>query len=515
MAEDNDMMNPKEYLVSSEEMQRYDSNTISEFKVPALILMEQAALSCLQNILDIPCSNKNVLILAGKGNNGGDAMALARLLMQNSYKVTVCIVSNSFDLEKGFSDSAKIQYEIIKSMEIPVVTKLPDDSYDIIIDGIFGVGLNRPIQGNVADIIKMVNQYHGHKISLDVPSGVDATTGNIHHIAFKADTTITFAFLKRGLYLLPGAKFAGKIVKASIGVTPESFLDKPPVMYTLTGSIHDYLPKRDSFGHKGTFGKILLVAGNKEIGGAAILAGRASLISGCGMLRILTHKEHKGNIITTMPEAMVDGYDTLQDAIDYLKIGLAWADVIAIGPGMGMDAISEEILKIIIKESRKPMVLDADAITILSNEDFYFSLKALQDKDESKRDIILTPHPVELARICHCDKGNILENGLQLAIDLAKDLHAVIIKKDANTIICDGTQLALNMGGNSGMATAGSGDVLCGITAAIMALHLPVFDTAVISVYLHSLAGKYAVREKNEYSLIASDIINGISKVLS
>ena len=232
------------------------------------------------------------------------------------------------------------------------------------------------------------------------------------------------------------------------------------------------------------------------------------------MIRILTHKEQKSNIITTIPEAMVDGYDTLEDAIEYLRKGLAWADVIAIGPGMGIDTISEEILKTIIKESRKPMVLDADAITILSKEELYFSLKTLQDKCDSKRDLILTPHPLELARICHCDKSEIMENGLQVAINLAKDLHAVVIKKDANTIICNNTQLALNIGSNSGMATAGSGDVLCGITASLMALKLPIFDTAVISVYMHSLAGNYAKNKSNEYSLTASDIIHGISKVL-
>ena len=211
---------------------------------------------------------------------------------------------------------------------------------------------------------------------------------------------------------------------------------------------------------------------------------------------------------------MVDGYETLEEALEYVRKGIAWADVIAIGPGMGIHIISEEIIKTIIKECKKPMVLDADAITILSKKEVYFSLKELQDKDDTKRDLILTPHPLEMARICHCDKDLIMEKGLQLAVDLANDLHAVVVKKDANTLICDNKQLALNIGGNSGMATAGSGDVLCGITAALMALHLPIFDTAVISVYLHSLAGKYAVKENNEYSLMASDIIHGISKVL-
>ena len=172
-------MNPIEYLVTSEEMQRYDSNTIQHFKVPGIVLMEQAALSCLPEIKKIPSTGKNVLVLAGKGNNGGDAMALARLLFDNQYSVTVCILSNNEDICNGFSESAKIQFNILTSMNIPIVTKLPDDSYDIIIDGIFGVGLSRDIIGNIANAIHQVNQYSGYKISLDMPSGIDATTGKI------------------------------------------------------------------------------------------------------------------------------------------------------------------------------------------------------------------------------------------------------------------------------------------------------------------------------------------------
>ena len=508
-------MNPIEYLVTSEEMQRYDSNTISNFKVPGIVLMEQAALSCLQEIKNIHTTNKNVLVLAGKGNNGGDAMALARLLFQNQYSVTVCILNNSDDSTSGLSESARMQYDILTSMKLPIVTKLPDDSYDIIIDGIFGVGLSRDIVGNTANVIRQVNQYSAYKISLDMPSGVDATTGKIYNVAFKADMTLTFAFLKRGLYLLPGARYAGKVIKCAIGITEDSFFDKPPVMISLTGAIHDYLPKRDPFGHKGTFGKVLLIAGNRDIGGAAILSGMASLKSGCGMLRILTHSNQKSDILTSISEAMIDEYSCLEEALLQLEKGMAWADVIAIGPGIGTDSVAENILMTVIKESIKPLVVDADAINLLSNIKLYSILKELQNKESNKRPLILTPHPLELARICHCDMGKVMENGIQLAVDLAKDLNAVVIKKDANTIITDGDRFALNRNGNSGMATAGSGDVLCGITAGLLAQHLSVFDAAVISVYLHALSGDYAAQVSNEYSLIASDIINSISKVLS
>ena len=509
------MMNPIEYLVTSEEMQRYDSNTIHHFKVPGIVLMEQAALSCLPEIKKIPNTGKNVLVLAGKGNNGGDAMALARLLFENQYSVTVCILSNTEDISNGFSESAKIQFDILTSMNIPIVTKLPDDSYDIIIDGIFGVGLSRDIIGNIANAINQVNQYSGYKISLDMPSGIDATSGKLYNVAFNADMTLTFAFLKRGLYLLPGARYAGKIVKCPIGITKNSFLDNPPVMFTLTGNISDYLPARDPFGHKGTFGKVLLIAGSQEIGGAAILAGKASMKSGCGMLRILTHSKQKSDILTSIPEAMIDDYTGLEEALFHLKRGMEWADVIAIGPGIGTDFIAENILATIIKESTKPLVLDADAINLLSNDNLYSILKELQCKESSCRLLILTPHPLELARICHCNKEKIMNEGIKLANDLAKDLNAVIIKKDANTIITDGKRLALNRNGNSGMATAGSGDVLCGITASLLAQNHEAFHTAVTSVYLHALAGDYAAKESNEYSIIASDIIHSISKVLS
>ncbi len=508
------MMKPIEYLVTSEEMQRYDANTIREYKVPGIVLMEQAALGCLDNIISQFPDKRNVLILAGKGNNGGDAMALARLLHQKHYRVTVCLVSNSSDIMKGFSESAYIQYEILTSMGIPVVTKVPEDSYDIIVDGIFGVGLSRDITGEIAEIIKQVNSYSGYKISIDMPSGVDATTGKIYNVAFEADMTITFAFLKRGLYFLPGARYAGKIIKCSIGITEDSFFNKPPAMFTLTGSIHDYLPKRDPYGHKGTFGKICLIAGSYNIGGAAILAGKASFLSGCGMLRICTHKEQKSDILTVIPEAMIDAYTNKEEALQQLLKAISWADVIAIGPGLGTDTVAEEMVKTVIETSVKPLVMDADALNLLGKEELFSSLKQLQSTETTRRKLILTPHPLELARVCHCDMTDIRGRGMDYAIELANDLHAVVIKKDANTFICDEMQQALNLTGNSGMATAGSGDVLCGITAALLAQNLSVFDAAVLSVYLHALAGDCAAKEKNEYSITASDIINGIPKVL-
>lgn len=523
-------MGSMEYLVTAEEMQRYDANTIQHFKVPGIVLMEQAAMACLEEILPLcECVNDNIswnknnigikkcriLILAGKGNNGADALALARLLHLKHQDVTICIVTSNGDLEHGFSEQGKQQYEIVKAMNLPVVTQLPLDSYDIIIDGIFGIGLNRDITGPIAEMIEIINTYEGYKVSLDIPSGIDGTTGKCFGVAFQADLTITFAFLKRGLYLLPGARYAGKVVKKTIGITEESFLGQIPKMYALTGNIKEFLPTRDPFGHKGTFGKVLLIVGSEDCGGAAILAAKAAFYSGCGMVKICTHISHKSDILQHLPEAMIDGYETISEAVEQVEKGLKWADVVAIGPGIGTDILAQSMLKKVFLESKQPLVIDADGLNLLADTEIYTILKHQQEIEAARRSLILTPHPLELARISHRNKEEISNNGIEIARKIAMDLNAVIVKKDANTIICDGTKQAMNLTGNHGMATAGSGDVLTGIMAAIMALKLPTFETALYSVYLHGLAGDAAAKDKNEYSMIATDIMNGIVNVLS
>lgn len=509
-------MKPIEYIVTGDEMQRYDSNTSLYFKTPSLILMEQAAMVATDEIIKLfPDKTKKILVLAGKGNNGGDAMAVARLLHQKNYAVTIYIVSNRSLLRTDFSESAGLQYDILKSMNMSIVPDLPKDSYDIIIDGIFGVGLNREITGHTSAVIEEINKYHGAKIALDIPSGIHATSGRICGCAFKADYTLTFAFYKRGLFLFPGAQYTGKIIKKEIGITNLSFLDSPPGMYALTGHIKDYLPPRNPWGHKGTFGKILLVAGSRSIGGAAILAGRAAMMSGCGMLRICTHKNQKAEIMNALPEALLDVYSNPNEALECINKGLEWADGIAIGPGMGTGEISTILLQKVIKTAKQPLVLDADALNLLSVPENYELLKKLQNNIHSKRDIILTPHPMELSRICNCKKEELMTNGLELATKLAKDLHCVVVKKDARTITCsEHSPFIINLRGNSGMATAGSGDVLTGIIAALLSLKLSPENTAALGVYLHALAGDKAAEEKNEYSMLAGDICTALIEVL-
>ena len=509
-------MKPIEYLLTGEEMQTFDINTIHHFKVPSLVLMEQAALASVEEILRLaPSKKEKILVLSGKGNNGGDAMAVARLLVQKGYDVSVSIVTNKPLNRSDFSESAGIQYDILRSMDVSIVPNMVSDSYDIIIDGIFGVGLNREISHNTATVIRQANSCSACKIALDIPSGIHAANGKVCGIAFKADFTITFAFLKRGLYLSPGAGYAGTIIKKEIGITEDSFLGQTPEMFALTGNVKDYLPARNPWGHKGTFGKILLIAGSKNIGGAAILAGRACMMSGCGMLKVCTHIHQKSELLTTLPEAMITTYDSLETAVQSVEEGIKWADVIAIGPGIGTDDIANHLLQTVIKQSNKALVMDADALNLLADCENFKLLKEYQCSESTRRQLILTPHPLELARISGCSKEELSENGLEITRKLARELHGVIVKKDARTIICsEDAPYVMNLCGNSGMATAGSGDVLTGIIAAISALGLSSYEAAAVGVYLHAKAGDKAAKQKNEYSMLAGDICNALTEVL-
>jgi len=510
-------MKPVEYIVTSEEMQQYDKNTVKQFHIPELLLMEQASFAAAWEIIRLFSSKKEqILVLAGTGNNGGDAMAVARILFLKGYHVTVCIISNKEICRDNFSESAKLQYDILNNIKVPIVTELPLYSYDIIVDGIFGVGLNRNITGKTENIIRTVNEWKSHKIALDIPSGICGTTGKVYGVAFQADFTITFAFIKRGLCLYPGAEYAGNIIKKEIGITEKSFGEKIPAMSAFCSDIKEYLPKRNPAGHKGTFGKILLIAGSASMGGAAILAGRAAMMSGCGMLRICTHKNHKTEILTTLPEAILDVYENEEEAVSCIIKGCAWADVIAMGPGMGTENISNTIWNTVIEANGKPLIMDADALNLLSISENYKKLYKKQNKRETKRTLILTPHPLELSRILGTDIRKQQEDILEIVDAEAAKLNAVIVKKDARTITCGGNHsYIINLCGNSGMATAGSGDVLTGIIAAVLAVcSKEPLQAAALGVYIHAKAGDFAKEQKNEYSIIAGDLCLALTEIL-
>ncbi|MBQ3104367.1 MAG: NAD(P)H-hydrate dehydratase [Lachnospiraceae bacterium] len=509
-------MNVGEYLVTGEEMRRYDSNTVSEFRVPELILMEQAALAAAEEIhRQFSENSQRILILSGNGNNGGDAIAIGRLLHQRGHQITVCmaLAENSGETIR-FSESAALQFGILQKMKIKTVTELPDDSYDIIVDGIFGVGLKRPVTGKAAAIIAAASKRQAYKIALDIPSGIDSTTGAVHGCAFKADETITFGFYKRGLFLFPGTEYCGRIIKKEIGITKDAFLGKPPVMRMCSCS----LPPRVRNGHKGTFGKVLVVGGSKDVAGAPYFSARAALMSGCGMVKVCIHRSQQPVIAALLPEALISTYETPEEAEDVLQKDIAWADVIAMGPGMGCDAAAKHIWNTVIRGEKKPLVLDADGLNLLAEEENGETLSRLQHDRETVRELILTPHLLELSRISGRPVRELSEDisgrieGLR---HCATKYRCTVAVKDARTLIGDPSEaLFLNVLGNSGMATAGSGDVLTGIIAALKAQDMAALDAAVTGVCVHARSGDLGASEKGTHSLTASDLCRMLPEVL-
>ena len=501
-----------EYLLTKEEMLDCDKNTVCDFKIPEIILMEQAALAAVRRIGMLKSvKGKRVLIFSGTGNNGGDGMAVARLLSQQGAFVTVFIVSNRPFEEITFSSSAFVQFEILEKMKIPIVTKFPQDTYDIMIDGILGVGLNKDITGYVSQVLEEANKRESYKIALDIPTGIHATTGKLMNIGFMADVTITFAFYKRGLFLKEGREYCGKVFLEKIGITEESFLGSTPSMFMLKGEVRDYLPPRNPDGHKGTFGKVLVIAGSRQVGGAALLAAKAAMKAGAGMVRILTHKDQYLPIFQRLPEALYDCYEHCEDIPDLVERAVKWSDCIVLGPGTGLDKNADILWQSVIEGEKKPLIMDADSLTLLSREKNTARLRMLQNSKETFRKLIFTPHPKEFSRMCMvCDLQR-----EDIGEEYAKKMNAVLVRKDARSIIYNyNGRMALNLSGNHGMATAGSGDVLCGIIAAFMVNMEDSFEAAVTGVYVHGKAGDHAVLQKNHYSMMAGDLIDSLEYIL-
>ena len=487
------------YLVTAEEMRRYDANTIERIGIPAMVLMERAALAASQVVREY-CVNKRVasptaLILAGIGNNGGDGLALARLLCEDGFRVELWTVGNS----DGASGQWREQRKILESYPVEMSTKPKRREYTVIIDALFGVGLSREIKGEYLEAVELFGELAGHRIALDVPSGVDSDTGKIWGKAVRVDETVTFGFSKRGLVLYPGCEYAGKVTVADIGISSRCFFGEEPGMFFCDEPMQELLPKRQSDGNKGTFGKVLLIAGSRNMAGAAILAAKSAYRIGAGMVKIITPEDNRVIIQETIPEALLGTPEDLAES-------LRWADVVAIGPGLGKDENAFTCLERVITECDKPLLIDADGLNLLVEHSKW--AERLSAQGAAGRVLVLTPHVGELARLTGETVSSLKENLVLYGSALAKEMHAVVVAKDARTYVCaQGRPVGVNVSGNCGMATAGSGDVLAGIVIGMMAQGESAFEAALSGVRIHGLAGDAASMRLGEHACMAGDII--------
>lgn len=503
-----------EYVVTAKEMKAYDSYTIDNLGIPALVLMERAALHVAEAVAEytppVQQSGRRtkVLVAAGSGNNGGDGLAAARLLTDRGYCVDTVLIGGGLG---RLSDQTKQQLQILKNYGMSVGSNIREEEYDIIVDAVFGIGQNRETAGEFKSALQKINEMKAYKIAVDIPSGVDADTGRIWGTAARADLTVTFGFLKRGLLLYPGAAYAGKVSCVDIGITQRALkafdIQNSSRMYTLTEPVSRLLLSRDPSGNKGTFGKVLLVAGSKNMAGAALLSGESAFRAGAGMVRTVTCEENRVIVQERLPEAMLLTYPS-EDFWEEMEKAAGWADCILIGPGISKGKWAKLLFRYVLEKTRKPLVVDADALNLLAEEADYRNIlkKSIQ---ETGRQVLLTPHVGELARLNGSAAEEVKQDFWQAVRSAAEAYGCTVAGKDARTMVYEaGKPVFINTAGNSGMATAGSGDVLAGIAAAFCAGGLGAYDSAVMGVYLHACAGDEAAARMGEAGMTASDIIS-------
>lgn len=492
-----------EYLLTAREMRQCDENTIKEIGIPEEVLMERAAVSVASEILRRFVGTGSVLVLAGTGNNGGDGLAVARILAENGVPVSFFMTGKP---KKGSLNEK--QLHILKQLHIPELSSLPDRAPEIVVDAIFGTGLSRDIEGELMSLIETVNRWQTFRVAVDIPSGISADHGKILGVAFRADLTVTFAFRKIGQILYPGAEYCGELVLSRIGIMELSFPQVKPKVRCLKREDLKLLPKRKADSHKGDFGRVLVIAGSRNMCGASFFSAKAALEAGCGLVEIYAPEDNRIILQSQLPEAVLTTYKSEKPDEKALLAAIHRADAVLIGPGLSLGPSAERILKVTLSAASQPLVMDADAITLLS-----------QDTSVLKRphtDIVLTPHIGEMCRLTGDAPMYLKEEKIRIAADFANEYNVIVALKDSRTVTAvPYGAVYLNESGNHGMATGGSGDVLAGILTGLIATGLAPETAAPLAVYLHGLSGDAAAGKKGSRSLLASDLLDCFCDILS
>nr|MCR5690885.1 NAD(P)H-hydrate epimerase [Eubacterium sp.] len=365
------------YLYTGEEAKNVDRHAIETMGIPGMVLMEKAAMTVASIIMERFDREDAILFVAGTGNNGGDAVAAARILQEEGYQV--CLM-NVGDSEK-MSEEQKKQMEIANNCQVPNVDlqDMLNNHYDLIVDGLFGIGLSKDVEGVQAQIINWMNEHDTPVISLDIPSGINSATGAVMGTAVQADMTVTFGVNKLGLIFYPGCEYAGEIVVANIGFPRKSLSECSSSAYHYElEDLPCLLPSRKNYSNKGSYGKVLVVAGSENMSGACFLAAKAAYSAGAGLVKVCTPECNRQSVLSALPEALFCTWDEIEDA-------MKWADVIVAGPGLGRSQGAEDAIKSVLIRGEKPLVLDGDGIYLAS---FY--------KDKIPASTVVTPHLKEL-----------------------------------------------------------------------------------------------------------------------
>ena len=499
-------------LYTASETRKIDNLAIKEKGISGYSLMQMAAEFTLDVILREFSPVEELIIFCSKGKNSGDGFLLGSFAKEFGLEVTI-VMSNTSNVIKGLSRKA---FEEMKDAKVKIIStksveKLKVSNKTVIVDALIGTGLKGNLRKNIKESILALNKL-GVKLpvlSLDIPSGVNPDTGDADDIAVYADITATFVAQKRGCFTSVGKKFSGEIIYSDLEI-PKNLFSK----ITSTSYVVDYedsiskVVYREQDAHKGHFGNVLIVGGDRGLGGAGLLSSRAAVYSGAGLTSLVTRPEHVSASLVSCPEVMVKGVDSGQDIEEHL----VKPDVIAIGPGLGQSAWSEQMIQRVFWEAEKrdvSVIMDADALNLLT--------KLKLSSDLPKR-LILTPHPGEAARLLNTSVAVIESNRFSAAAKIQKKFNATVVLKGSGTVICHksgGTQKwGICDSGNPGMATGGMGDVLTGIIAGLLAQGLTLKEAAEAGVDLHAKAADQASLEFGEAGLTSSDVINELKYLL-
>lgn len=487
------------YLPNGEQMKAADGYTIKELGVPSLVLMERAASACVAYMEEQGLDLSNICVVCGSGNNGGDGFAIARMFAKKGLRVTAVMAGNP----KHCTEETRYQIELLKNTDARYSSELTEAEYSIIIDAVFGVGLCREISGHYYEVIRRMNEMDAVKVAVDIPSGISAATGNVLGIAFLADHTVTIQETKLGLMLYPGKEYAGNISVAEIGIDREPLVKDMKAAYTLEKEEYrDLLPVRQEDSNKGNYGKLLVVAGSKGMSGAAYLNALAAYRTGAGLVQIYTADENRIVLQSQLPEAIISTYQEYEES-ELIQL-LEWADTVCIGSGLGTSETAGKILETVIRHVKVPCVIDADGLNLLSGSREY--LEAL-----SNRNVILTPHMKEFERLSGSTVAQTKTDRMNVLGEFVDKYRVTCVLKDARTVVwTKGRRPYVNLSGCPAMAKAGSGDVLAGVIAALLAQGLSCDEAAVLGVYLHGLAGEHVQKEKGVYSLLAGELADAV-----
>lgn len=509
-------------IVSADEMKNIDRRASEEYEIPSLLLMENAGLrvvEAVENLLE-NCPRRRVVVVAGKGNNGGDGLVVARHLFNSGAAVEVFLLGEPDEM----TPDTRTNFEILSRMNV-ALTPLRDEeglndlmmavvNCDLIVDAMYGISFRGSLNEFDTKVVKIINWSRKPVVAVDIPSGVEADTGKVHGEAIKAAWTVTLALPKLGLLIDPGQHYAGMLTVADISIPVQLLTGRHLKNNLITEDmVKGYFPARPLESHKGTYGHVLVVGGSPGLSGAVILASSAALACGAGLVTAAVPESLlpviEGHLVEVMTAPLPETGKAFiaPEAMPVLENLLSRASVCAIGPGMSRYPEAQGILRFVLERSGVPVIIDADGLNALSEDTSILKGRQIP--------IVITPHPGEMARLLKTTVEEIQANRMEVAREAAREWGVSVVLKGSRTVVAQPNgETYINITGNPGMATAGSGDVLSGIIAGLVAQGMRPDTAAWVGVYVHGRAGDLAKEKTGERGLLAGDLVRALPALL-